>query len=354
MTTTNGYAPRTRPRAPDARITDSQLERSYVKYGADIAAAVAEMIDQTQKPGWALVKTGLAGLDKMVTIAPRTVTVFAGRPQHGKSMWLKVLAKRAMADIEAGGGYERGERVFYVSLEEPGAKLGIQLGGMDVEYRDIVRREVDAADVRQRSLRLARDLRSLCVIEHPGVLDGRIAPAVSAGMVIRAIERAAADDGIRPTMILLDYLQLIKADGTSLSVRSKTDHVTAASNGAVLLSRTFNCPVIMAVQAGRAVDQRELRIPTMADLQWASAIEQDADTVLGIWRPWVDHAEAAREGTAKPVHIDGVDIAITETLMVLGIAKTRNDGSGGRRLAAHLDPKRFRAYSIDTREVMRV
>lgn len=336
------------------RVTDSQMERAYVKYGADIANEVLGLIDQTQAPGWSLVKTGFPALDNMVTIAPQTVTVFAGRPQHGKSLWLKVLAKQALADIAARGGHDSGERVFYVTLEEPGKKLGVQLGGMTASYRDIMRGEADVEAARTEAMYLAKTLRSLCVVEHPGILEGRIAPAVSAGMVIRAVERAADDDGIKPTMILLDYLQLMKADGTSVSASQKSEHVTAASNGAVRLSRVFNCPVIMAVQAGREVDRREVKIPSLSDMQWSSSVEQDADTILGLWRPWVDHAEDARNGTAKPVQIDGVELAVTETLMVLGIAKTRNDASGGRRIAAHLDPVRFRAYPIERREVGRV
>lgn len=333
-----------------AKVTDSQLERAYVKYGADVANSVIRMIDQTQAPGWALAATGLPILDKLVTIGPKTVTVWAGRPQMGKSLWLKIMARLALEAIEASGGHERGERVFYATLEEPGAKLGIQLGGMTASYRDIIRREADAEQARTEALRLALSLRSLCVIEHPGLMDGRIAPAVSAGMIMRSIERAAADDGLKPTMILLDYLQLMKADGTTLSVKSKTDHVTAASNGAVMLANAYNCPVIMAVQAGRAVDSRELKVPGLADMQWASAIEQDADTILGLWRPWVDNAEAARAGNAKSITIDGVDLTITDTLMVLGVAKSRNDAAGGRMIAAHVDPVRFRAYPIEARE----
>lgn len=333
-----------RQRTP--RLTDSQIERAYVKYGADVANDVLAMIDRTQAPGWALATSGLPILDRLVTIAPQTVTVFAGRPQHGKSLWLKILAKRALAAIENGGGYERGERVFYVTLEEPGSKLGVQLGGMAASYRDLIRGEADVEAARTEATYLAKSLRSLVVMEHPGLIAGAIAPAVSAGMVMRGVERIATDDGLRPTMILLDYLQLMRADGSEMSVKNKTEHVMAASNGAVRLSRTFNCPVIMAVQAGREVDKRVMKVPSLSDMQWASGIEQDADTVIGLWRPWVDHAADVRNNTADPVTIDGIALSITDSLMVMGIAKTRNDSSGGRMVAAHVDPVRFIASGI--------
>lgn len=329
-------------------MTDSQLERAYVHYGADVSCDVVELIDRSTAPGWNLVRTGLPDLDRQVTIAPQTVTVFAARPQHGKSMMLKVLARQAIRDLEARGGYEAGERVFFVTMEEPKAKLGIQLGGLSASYRDVIRGEIDRDALRVEAISIARSLRSLCVIEHPGVLDGRIAPPVSAGIVTRAIERAHSDDGLRPAMIILDYLQLMKADGASaMSAQSRTDHVMAASAGAVRLSRAFNCPVLLAVQAGRAVDARGDKMPALSDMQWASAIEQDADTIIGLWRPWVDHADDVLGGADKPVKAGGGEIRITEGLMILGVIKTRNDGAGGRKFGAHVDPVRFTAHPID-------
>lgn len=336
------------PRPP--KPTESEIERSYVKYGADVANDVLALIDRTQKPGWGLIRTGLPALDNLVTIAPQTVTVFAGRPGMGKSLWLKVLAKQAMVDIAAGGGHERGERAFYVTMEEPGAKLGVQLGGMKAAYRDIVRSTVNPEEARREAAGLAVALRSLVLIEHPGVLAGAITPAISTSMVIRAIERANRDDGLIPKMILLDYLQLMGADGSSSSVRSKMETVTAASNGAVMLSRAFNCPVILAVQAGRGTDKRDVKIPQADDMQWASAIEQDAHNIFGLWRPWVDFAESARNGTAKPLVMDGVSLEIVKTLMVIGVLKSKDDAAVGRRIVAHLDPVTFRAYPITESE----
>lgn len=333
-------------KAQPERMTPSQLERSYVKYGADLACDVADLLRRTREPGWTLATTGLPVLDELVTIAPQTVTVFSGRPQHGKSLWLKILAKRARDAIEARGGYERGERVFYVTLEEPGSKLGAQMGGVSVSYRDILRGNFDFDKTMLEAAYISKTMRCVVTIEHPGILEGAIAPAISTAMIMRAIERAYTDDNLRPTMIILDYLQLIKADGSTLAVQSKTDHVTAASNGAVRLSRTFNCPVVMAVQAGREVDKRALKVPTMADMQWASSIEQDADTVIGLWRPWVDHALEARNHSAEPITVDGVDIPIQESLMIIGISKARNDPSGGRVVAAHVDPVGFKAERV--------
>lgn len=329
-------------------MTPSQARRAYVKYAGDAIAGLARDVEDSHSPGWTMVRTGLTELDRHVTIAPRTVTVFAARPQHGKSMWLKILAKRALLDLEARSGYDDGERVFFVTLEEPSSKLVAQVAGMSMPYRSILRGETDKAAALAEVYGLAKShVRGLAIVEHPGMVDGRAMPAVSSDIVIGAIEQAAADDGLRPSLILMDYLQLMRADGSGASVRTKTEHVTAASNGAVRLAREFRCPVVLAVQAGRDTDDRGVKLPALSDMQWASAIEQDADTIIGLWRPWVDHAEEVLSGTDKPLKIGGLDVRITESLMILGIIKTRNDGAGGRKFGAHVDPVRFTAHPID-------
>lgn len=336
----NGTPPR------DAGLADRQLDRAYRFNAGDLATDIYRMIEQAANPEWPLLLTGVAPLDRGLTIAPQTVTVFAGRPSHGKSMWCKALAKRACADIMAQGGYERGERVVYVTLEEPRQKIGAQIGGFSVPYRDIMRGEFDADSAKLEAMGLVKALRPLEVIQHPGMVDGRIAPAVSAGRIMRIIEQAARDDGIRPRLIVLDYLQLMKADGTGLSVRSKTDHVTAASNGAVTLSRTFNCPVVLAVQAGREVDQRQIKIPTMSDMQHASAIEQDADNIIGLWRPAIDYAEELAAGQVPNLDLGPMQLGVTSTLMVMGVIKSRNDAAAGRRFGVHLDPVTHKVFPI--------
>jgi len=164
-----------------------------------------------------------------------------------------------------------------------------------------------------------------------------------------AIERIAVEFKRRPTLVCLDYLQLMKGDSQSYKVSDKTEHVMAASAGALNLARALNVPVIMAVQASRDADNREPPLPRMSDMQWASAIEQDCDNVLGLCRPISltrVQDEIAERGSST-VSIAGVTYRVTDTLMLLVAIKARNDACGGRRFAAHLHPTGLTMFGID-------
>ena len=54
------------------------------------------------------------------------------------------------------------------------------------------------------------------------------------------------------------------------------------------------CAGIVGVQASRAVDQRDWKVPQLSDAQHCSAIEQTCDKYFSFWRPWLteDHNDA--------------------------------------------------------------
>lgn len=345
----NGNAPRgayARLSPEDADRQRRNLERAYVLGAVELADEVSALLDRVESPNWRLVETGIGPLDAALTIAPSTVTVLAGRPGMGKSTVAKILAMREMRGIAR--SEHAGRRVVvYVTLEEGADKLAVQLGGVGASYRDIVRGHYDRGLIRRRADRLVTALGPLKVIRHPGILGGRLAPAVSSEIVLRAIERMVADDGLQVSMLVLDYLQLMKADGREASDRSKTEHVTAASNGAVMLSRSLRCPVILAVQAGREVDSRAMPLPTMGDLQFASAIEQDADNVLGLYRPAADEKHQAKIDAEGESWIESPRLKVTPELMLMNVIKSRNDGCAGWRFGAHVDPVLFEMHAID-------
>ena len=337
-----------KPSPDEAERRQRNLERAYVLGAAELADEVIALLDRVESPDWRLVETGIGPLDAALTIAPSTVTVLSGRPGMGKSTVAKILAMREMRGIAR--SEHAGKRVVvYVTLEEGADKLAIQLGGVGATYRDIVRGDYDRALIRRRADRLVTTLGALKVIRHPGIMGGRLAPAVSAEIVLRSVERMVADEGLVVSMLVLDYLQLMKADGREASERSKTEHVTAASNGAVMLSRSLRCPVILAVQAGRDVDNRALPLPTLADMQFASAIEQDADNILGLYRPASDEKHQAKIDAEGESWIEDPRLKVTPELMLMNVIKSRNDGCAGWRFGAHVDPVRFEMHSIDMR-----
>ncbi len=102
--------------------------------------------------------------------------------------------------------------------------------------------------------------------------------------------RLQAEHGLG--LLVVDYLQLI-------SPRSNTDNMvqamTEVSRGLKSLARELEVPVLAAAQLSRAVEQREVKIPRLADLRESGSIEQEADVVLFIYRKDKDKSEPSLE-----------------------------------------------------------
>lgn len=342
--------------------------RAYYRTGLEISGALMRMLDATNGGGYRLLKTGLRALDRDLTIAPKTVTAILGRPSMGKSTFIKAIVKAELGRMRAerkamvGGDDRHGECIVYVTLEEPEEKIGCQLaGGLPFTWRQLKRGEVaNTPEARAGILRVGVELERLRVIQHPGAVGGRILAPLSVERVMRSIEQVEADFEQKPSLVVLDYLQLLNGERSSYTDKSKTEHVMAASEGAVLLSRSLNIPIVMAVQASRETDLRggkgDLPMPGLRDAQWASAIEQHCDNMIGVVRPIAVEGvrdSVEREGSAD-VAIGGTSYRVTphtgRTLFALGVIKGRDDDASGRRYACHVDPDILAIAAIDGRD----
>ena len=96
------------------------------------------------------------------------------------------------------------------------------------------------------------------------------------------------------------------------------------------------CPVVLAAQAGRQVDGYQWPIPTLADCQWGSSIEQAADLVLALWRPYNTFGPDAEP---IPAGVIGDDpYPVTDKLLVMRMLKQRFL-SGHKTWPLYLDPE---------------
>ncbi|MDR1379629.1 MAG: replicative DNA helicase [Synergistaceae bacterium] len=84
-------------------------------------------------------------------------------------------------------------------------------------------------------------------------------------------------------LIIVDYLQLMSFGGRPTD--NKQQEVAEISRMLKGVARELQCPVIALSQLSRAVEQRPEKKPVLSDLRDSGAIEQDADTVMLLYRP---------------------------------------------------------------------
>ncbi|HVL97602.1 MAG TPA: replicative DNA helicase [Solirubrobacteraceae bacterium] len=122
-------------------------------------------------------------------------------------------------------------------------------------------------------------------------------------------------------LVVVDYLQLMRADSRSDSV---VEQIGEISKGLKTLARELSVPVVALSQLNRAVEQRHDKRPMLSDLRSSGQIEQDADLVMFIYREEYYEDDSERQGEAELI-----------------IAKHRNGGLGTVPLVFQHEYPRF-------------
>jgi replicative DNA helicase len=115
-------------------------------------------------------------------------------------------------------------------------------------------------------------------------------PSLSIFELRSKARKLVREKGIR--MIIIDYLQLMNAQGSSFG--SREQEVSIISRNLKALAKELDIPIIALSQLNRSVEQRggtgmEGKKPQLSDLRESGAIEQDADMVCFIHRPEYYH-----------------------------------------------------------------
>jgi replicative DNA helicase len=123
-------------------------------------------------------------------------------------------------------------------------------------------------------------------------------------------------------LVAVDYLQLVRS---SQSMENRQQEISHISRSLKALARELELPVLVGSQLSRAVESRGgERRPQLSDLRESGALEQDADTVLFIYREEMYGRTPENEGVAEII-----------------VAKQRNGPTGSVKLAFISEHTRF-------------
>ncbi|WP_062738952.1 replicative DNA helicase [Ralstonia mannitolilytica] len=108
----------------------------------------------------------------------------------------------------------------------------------------------------------------------------------------RAIKRKHGLD-----LLVVDYLGLM----TGGPSENRNQEVGSYSRGLKALAKELDIPIIALCQLNRSLENRQEKRPGMADLRDSGEIEQDADTIMFLYRDEVYHPDSPAKGVCEVI-----------------------------------------------------
>ncbi len=152
--------------------------------------------------------------------------------------------------------------------------------------------------------------------------------------IISKCRRLKAEIGL--DLIMIDYLQLMKADGSGKKESNRQQEVADLTRSLKIAARELECPIIVLSQLSRDIEKRNDHKPQLSDLRESGAIEQDADIVMFIDR--VNEVNQELSEDDQPIEDSGDNGEDCKLI----IAKHRNGSLGTIALKWDKEYTRFR------------
>lgn len=295
----------TQDKSVDELVSDveqglSRFGLSRVKPGPRNYAEEALEILNDDEERTSYISTGLPALDRIIGGIAGFV-IIGGRPSMGKSALVRDIL-RAQAN--------RRKRVALFSQDQSGTAIyRFEASLRSGVPWDSIKNGSASQREKERWRSAVEELRSFkevfAVDDYPyniNQLTSRIREAVRWGA----------------TMIGVDYLQLVSVPGgKAAEFQANAQHVSKALKHLV---QELRVPIIALSQLNRAVELRSNKRPMLADLRETGQIEQDAETVMFVFRQ--SYYERQESGGAEDV----------ETIAEVIVAKQKDGPTGTARL----------------------
>lgn len=296
-----------------------------ITLGEACAQAVSLSLTAKERGHFTGIPTGFRDLDdKLGGLQTGEGTVLAGRPSMGKTA---VALEIAVSAARAGYG------VLYVSLEMPAVPLGLRTlssylfddrRGPPVAYVAMKNGHVSQEAI-ERMIEAAGDMRQwpLEIEQQPGLSVSQIVARA------RRVQLQMEARGIRLGLVLIDHLGLVLSSGRYKG--NRVQEMGEISAGFHHMAKELGVHCLMLSQLNRGVESREDKRPLMSDLRESGDIEQNADTVISVYRK-AYYLERKGELTSD----EEVELLTCRNQVDLGILKQRMGETGTVKLTCDL------------------
>lgn len=269
------------------------------------------------------VRTLIPPLDLIIDgLFPSNLVIIAGRPGMGKSILAtNLLRTTALQGVPAD----------YWSIEMPAREVAARLitdAEYDfaiehrlppLEYSDFVKFKATAAQMERAAQAYTLLPPGISVFARDRVTMQQIAATTRA--------RVSRQPGYR--VVIVDHLHIV-TPGERYGGR-RVDEVSEITKAAKQLAKRIDGTVVLLSQLSRGIEDREDKRPSMSDMRDSGSIEQDADVVLGLFRPeYYAHKAITAAKTLEQTNKAKIELEGAKNKLEIGVLKQR---SGATRMA---------------------
>lgn len=244
-------------------LSERKVSRTAVKLEDIIPSAYTRIMDGKKSAG---LLTGFYDLDKLSGgFAPGDNIVIAGRPSMGKSAFVVSCM------------------IHWAKQDIPSAILTLETTKEQVVNRILSahsRIQLQRIRMGMLSNEEKEGLADLCneVEKWPIYIDDSFSVTT---LELKAKARRLVSQ-FHPRVLAIDYLQLISG---GRRFTSRNEEVAEISHTIQGLAKELEIPILSVSQLSRQTERREDKRPGLADLRDSGSIEQDATSVIFIYRP---------------------------------------------------------------------
>ncbi len=246
--------------------------------------AYMEIVDHPEKLEERKVNSNYHDLDVILGgFKPGDLSILAARPSMGKTAFaINILVRAAMKGKKS---------VALFSLEMGSDQIVDRILSLvaTIPMHKITKWQLDEEDFAKLGDAMEQLSSTSLYIDDRG---GSTIQEMKSKLRKLKIEKGHLD------LVVIDYLQLMSA-GNSKFAGNRVQEISEISRGLKELARELHIPIIALSQLARAVEQRADRRPQLSDLRESGAIEQDADSVLMLYREDYYDAYTDKKGIAS-------------------------------------------------------
>ena len=268
---------------------------------------------------------GIPKLDRQI-IPSRAgqLNFIIARPGNGKTTVAAIRAKRAAQKI-IDQGEENRKTVLVISLDQAVEEVFAMMTCKGFTVTDLAWGRVPHPTLVQHAL----DTAGLPVRFIGKSVTRHSNTRLTFDEIFAAIDDIHKTHRVTPSHIMFDYIQIARTDQRDRE--NKAEQVADAVARAADLSFAYGATIDICAQASREVDKNKFKLPTLADCQWSSAIEQEGYKVISLWRP------VLTEPQGSEIELAGRRTPVTQNLIVMKLLKQKMEAAG-HVYPLYLDP----------------